>query len=67
MIYEEYTTKFLMILRCVPYLEHEKAKVQRFFSGFPLAFRDQIEYDEPRSLKEGTGKLKHFYEVKAQK
>ena len=41
------------------YLTDEKTKVQRFFSGFPLAFRDQIEYDEPRSLEEVIGKMKH--------
>eukprot|EP00253_Pinus_taeda_P002202 PITA_02202 len=33
-----------------------------FESGFPLAFRDRIEYDEPRSLEEVIGKLKHYYE-----
>jgi len=32
------------------------------FSGFPLAFRDQIEYDEPQSLEEVIGKMNHFYE-----
>ena len=37
---EEYTTKFLELLRYVPYLKDEKAKVQIFSSGFPLAVRD---------------------------
>ena len=59
---EEYTTKFLELLRYVPYLEDEKAKFQRFFSGFPLAFRDRMEYDEPHTLEEVIGKLKHCYE-----
>ena len=58
---EEYTTKFLELLRYVPYLKDEKAKVQQFFSGFPLAFRDQIKYDESWSLEEIIGKLKHGY------
>jgi len=31
-------------------------------SGFPLAFRDQIGYDEPCSLEEVIGKLKDWYE-----
>lgn len=44
---EEYTTKFLELLRYVPYLKDEKGKVQRFLNGFTLAFRDHIEYDEP--------------------
>lgn len=37
---EEYMTKFLELLRYVSYLKDEKAKVWRFFSGLPLAFRD---------------------------
>lgn len=44
---EEYTNKFLELLRYVPYIKYEKAKVHIFVSGFPLAFKDQIEYDEP--------------------
>ena len=59
MIAEEYTTKFLELLRYVLYLTNEKAKVQRFFSGLPLLFRDRIKHDEPRSLEEVIGKLKH--------
>lgn len=59
---EEYTTKLLELLRYVPYIKNEKAKVDIFVSGLPLAFRDRIEYDEPGSLVEVIGKLKHFYE-----
>jgi len=51
MIDEEYTTKFLDILRWVLYLKDGKAKVQRIFSAFPSSFRDQIKYDEPESLE----------------
>ena len=61
---EEYTTKFLELLRYVPYLKYDKGKVHIFVSGFPLAFRDRIEYDEPWSLEEVIGKLKlHFYDM----
>jgi len=49
-------------LRYVPYLREEKAKVQRFISGFLVAYRDQIEFDEPLSLEEPIQKLKHCYE-----
>ena len=59
---EEYMAKFLKLLWYVPYLTYDKAKVHRFFSGFPLAFRDRIEYDEPQLLEEVIGKLKHCYE-----
>lgn len=42
MIDEEYMTKFLKLLRYVPYLKDEKARIHRFASGLPLEFRDQI-------------------------
>jgi len=57
---EEYTTKFLELLRYLPYLKDEKSKVQSFVSRSPLTFRDRIEYDEPRLLEEVIVKLKHF-------
>lgn len=62
MIDEECMTKFLELCRYVSYLKDEKAKVQRFFNGLPLSFRDWIEYDEPWSLEEVIGKLKYCYE-----
>ena len=50
------------LFRYVSYLNNEKAKVQQFFSGFPLEFRGRIEYDEARSLEEVIGKIKNCYE-----
>lgn len=50
------------MLRYVPYLKDEKGKIQRFISGFPVAFHDMIEFDEPRSLEEAIKKINHFYE-----
>ena len=44
---EEYMTKFLELLRYVPYLKDHKTKVQSFINGLPLEFKDWIEYDEP--------------------
>ena len=64
MTYEEYTTKFLMFLRYASYLNDEKSKVQIFLDGLPLEFKYWIEYDEPQSLEEFIGKLKHCYEPK---
>lgn len=49
---EEYTTKFQEFLRYVPYLKDENAKIQRFTSRFQVAFKDQIDFDEPQSLEE---------------
>ena len=59
---EEYTGIFLDLLRYVPYLKEEKSKIQRFISGFPIEFKDKIEFGEPRSLEEAIRKLKHCYE-----
>lgn len=51
---EEYTTKFLYLLSYVAYLKDAKAKVQIFFSGFPLAFRERIEYDSVGHLNKSS-------------
>lgn len=40
MIDDEYTSNFLELLRYVPYLKDEKAKIHRFISGFPMTYRD---------------------------
>ena len=39
-----------------------RRKRARFISGLPVAFKDMIEFDEPRSLEEAIWKLKHCYE-----
>jgi len=49
---DEYTSRFLELLRYVPYLTEEKAKIQRFISGLLVAFKDRIKFDEPISLEE---------------
>jgi len=52
MIDDEYTRNLLELLRYVPYLRGEKAKVQRFINGLPIVYRDQIDFNEPISLEE---------------
>jgi len=59
---DEYTNRFLELLRYVPYLKDEKAKIQVFMSGLPTKYGEQIEFDDPRSLEEDVRKLKHCYE-----
>jgi len=56
---DEYTSRFLELLRYMPYLMEEKAKINRFISGLPVSFKDKIEFDEPRSLEEAIWKLRH--------
>ena len=52
MIDEEYTIRSLELLMSLNYLKEEKSKIQRFISGLPIAFKDKIEFDDPRSLEE---------------
>lgn len=59
---EEYTSRFLDLLMYLRYLKEDKVKIQRFISGFLIVFKDNIEFDEPRSLEEPIIKLKHYYE-----
>jgi len=59
---EKYTIIFLELLRYLPYLKEEKAKIQRFISRLSVSFKDRIEFDEPRSLEEAIKKLKHCYD-----
>jgi hypothetical protein len=50
---EEYVSRFLELLRYVPYIKAEKEKVQRFINGLPKDYRNKIEFDEAKTL-EGT-------------
>lgn len=59
---EEYTRRFLELLRYVPCLIEDKAKIHRFISVFLVAFNYRIEFDEPSSLVESIWKLSHYYE-----
>ena len=59
---DEYVNEFLKFLRYVWYIRDEKVKVQWFLSGFPQAYKDRIEFYEPRTLKEAIRKDKYFYE-----
>lgn len=59
---DEYTRRLLKLLRYVPYLKEEKAKIHRFINKFPTTYRYEIELDEPSSLEGSIRKLKHCYE-----
>ena len=62
MTMEEYVKKFLDLMRYVDYIKDEKIKIQRFLSGLPFSYKDQIQYDEPRNLEKAIRKAKHLYE-----
>jgi len=62
MTMKELCSKFLSLLRFVPYKIDEKPKIQRFLSCLPLAFKDKIEYDNPKILEEAMRKASFCYE-----
>ena len=53
---EELINKFLDLLRFVPYIKEERVKVQRFLSCLPQAYKDRIEFDNPKTLDEALRK-----------
>ena len=55
-------SKFLSLLRYVPYLVDEKPKVHRFLSCLPYHIKDRIEYDNPKTLEEAMRKANFCYE-----
>jgi hypothetical protein len=57
---EEYVSRFLELLRYVPYIKVEKAKVQRFISGLPKDYQNRIEFDEPKTLEDTIRKARYF-------
>eukprot|EP00253_Pinus_taeda_P017694 PITA_17694 len=53
---DEFITRFTSLLRYVPYIREEKAKVQRFVSSLPPYMRERIEFDNPKSMDERSFK-----------
>ena len=47
---EEYTNKFLELLRYVRYIRDDKLRIYQFMSGIPQTYIDRIKFDEPRTL-----------------
>ena len=64
---EELNSKFLSLLRYVPYIVDEKPKVQRFLSCLPFHIKDIIEYDNPKTLEEAMRKAIFCYEQNRKK
>ena len=59
---KELNSKFLSLLRYVPYIVDEKPKVQWFLSSLPFHTKDRIEYDNPKTPEEAMRKENNFYE-----
>ena len=62
MTMDDYVTKFTSLLRYVPYLREEKAKVQRFLSSPPTRMRGRIEFVNPQTMDEAIRKAQMCYQ-----
>ena len=52
MTMEAYEKKFLELLNYADFIKDEKVKIQRFLSGLPKSYRDKIQYDRLKNLKD---------------
>jgi hypothetical protein len=62
MTMDEYEKRFFELLKYVDFIKDEKVKIQRFLSGFPSFYNDNIQYDNPMTLKEVIRREKHLYD-----
>ena len=62
MTLDDYEKKFLELFKYADFIKDEKVKIQRFLSGLPESYGDNIQYDRPNNLKDAIWKAKHLYE-----
>ena len=56
MTMEAYEKKFLELLNYADFIKDGKVKIQRFLSLLPEYYRDKIQYDRPKNLKDSIYK-----------
>eukprot|EP00253_Pinus_taeda_P001681 PITA_01681 len=59
---DEFVTNFTSLLRYVPYIREEKAKLQRLVSSLPLTMQERIEFDNPKTMDEAIRKARLCYQ-----
>lgn len=59
---DDFSNKFVELLRYVPYIKYEKVKIQRFLSGVPQSYKDRIKFNETKIMDEAIRKAKYCYE-----
>ena len=59
---KELSSKFLSLLRYVPYINDENPKIQMFLSCLPLSFKDRNEFQNAKTLEEVMRKANLYYE-----
>ena len=52
----ELRSKFLSLIRYVPYITYENPKIQHFLSYLPASFKDRIEFENLKTLEEALRK-----------
>jgi len=57
----------MSLLRYVPYIHEEKAKVHRFMSSLPTFMKEKLEYDNPKTMDEAVRKARIYYQQMKQK
>ena len=58
---DEFVTKLTNLLRYVPYIREDKAKVQKFLNFFPVVYKERIEFDNPKTMDEVVRKARLCY------
>ena len=64
---KELNSKFLSLLRYMPYIVEKKPQVQWFLNCLPYHIKDKIEYDNPKTLEEAMRKANLCYEQNRKK
>ena len=60
---DAYEKRFIELLTYADYRKDDKVNIQIFLSGSPTLYRDEIQYDMPKTLKEVIGKEQHSYKL----
>lgn len=64
---DEYVKRFTSLMRYVPYMQEEKAKIQCFISGLPNFMKEKLEFDYPRTMDDAVWKSCICYQQMKQK
>ena len=64
---KEPSSKFLSLLRYVPYIVDKNPKVHRFLRCLPFNIKYIIQYDNPNTLEEARRKVNFCYEHNCKK
>jgi len=64
---DDYASKFLELLRYVPYIKDEKVKIHNFLRGLPQYYKDMIEFDEHKTLQEIIRNATYYHKYKNHK